>query len=157
MAEFDSKLEQALTRYIPGCSKLVSVERLSGGASQETYRLNAVIKGTEQQLALRRSPGGQYVDPVPTHPGLAVEALLMKCAYEAGVPAPEVYHVLTREDDLGDGIIMEWVVGTGGTFGCEKRTGQAIERYEFVNEVKETVYLILKSLLLLLEGRYLLF
>ncbi|MCZ6503538.1 MAG: phosphotransferase [Gammaproteobacteria bacterium] len=110
-AEFDSKLERALTEYIPGCSKLVSVERLSGGASQETYRLNVVIKGAEQLLALRRSPGGGYVDPVPAHPGLAVEALLMKCALQAGVPAPEVFHVLSREDDLGDGIIMEWLEG----------------------------------------------
>jgi aminoglycoside phosphotransferase (APT) family kinase protein len=110
-AAFDSKLERVLTGHIPGCSRLISAERLSGGASQETYRLTALIGGEEQLLAMRRSPGGEYTDPVPAHPGLAVEALLMKSALEAGVPAPAVYHVLGREDDLGDGIIMEWVEG----------------------------------------------
>lgn len=109
--EFDSKLEQVLTDCIPGCSKLVSVERLSGGASQETYRLEVMVEGAEKLLAMRRSPGGEYVEPTPAHPGLAVEALLMKCAHEAGVPVPEVYHVLSRDDGLGDGIIMEWLEG----------------------------------------------
>ncbi|MBT7371067.1 MAG: phosphotransferase family protein, partial [Gammaproteobacteria bacterium] len=44
-------------------------------------------------------------------PGLDVEALLMQSAREVGVPEPEVYYVLTRDDDLGDGFIMEWLDG----------------------------------------------
>jgi len=109
--EFENKLEQVLTREVKGCSKLVSAERLSGGASQETYRLVATVDGSESLFALRRSPGGEYVEPVPSHPGLAVEALLMQCARDAGVPAPEVFYVLQNEDGLGDGIIMEWLEG----------------------------------------------
>ena len=35
-SEFQEKLEALLVREIPGCSGLVSVERLSGGASQES-------------------------------------------------------------------------------------------------------------------------
>ncbi len=110
-AEFERRLEQVLTREIDGCSALVSVERLSGGASQETYRLTALVNGAEQLLAMRRSPGGEFLEPLPTRPGIAVEALLLKCARDAGVPAPEVYYVLTREDDLGDAVIMEWLEG----------------------------------------------
>ena len=60
---------------------------------------------------MRRTPGGEYVEALPSHPGLDVEALLMQSAKAVGVPEPEVYHVLTREDDLGDGFIMEWIEG----------------------------------------------
>lgn len=35
----------------------------------------------------------------------------MKSAHEVGVPEPRVYHVLNRDDDLGDGFIMEWLEG----------------------------------------------
>jgi len=108
---FEQKLERVLTQVIPDCSGLLSVDRLSGGASQETYRIVATVAGKNQLFALRRSPGGEYVEPVAAHPGLRVEALLMKSAHEAGVPEPQVYHVLTHEDDLGDGFIMEWLEG----------------------------------------------
>jgi aminoglycoside phosphotransferase (APT) family kinase protein len=108
---FELKLDRVLTQVIPDCSGVLSVDRLSGGASQETYRIAATVAGKKQLFALRRSPGGEYVEAVAAHPGLQVEALLMKSAHEVGVPEPEVYHVLTHEDDLGDGFIMEWLEG----------------------------------------------
>ena len=38
-AQFEAKLAALLKRRIPGFVSLLSAERLSGGASQETYRL----------------------------------------------------------------------------------------------------------------------
>jgi aminoglycoside phosphotransferase (APT) family kinase protein len=105
------KIESMLVRSIAGCTALGSAERQSGGAAQETYRLSVIIDGREQVLALRRANGGQYVRPSEGHPGLATEALLMRCAVEAGIPAPQVHYVLTPDDDLGDGIVMSWVEG----------------------------------------------
>ena len=35
----------------------------------------------------------------------------MRSALRAGVPEPEIYYVLDREDDLGDGFVMEWLDG----------------------------------------------
>jgi aminoglycoside phosphotransferase (APT) family kinase protein len=110
-SEFEKKLDGVLNQNVPGYSTLISVDRLSGGASQETYRINAEVGGQEKLFAMRRAPGGEYPDVIPDHPGLQVEALLIKCAFEAGVPEPEVYYVLTRDDDLGDGFIMEWLEG----------------------------------------------
>jgi len=109
--EFESKLGRVLEQNIPGYSRLLAVDRLSGGASQETYRIKVEVGGGEQLLAMRRAPGGEYPEVLADHPGLQVEALLMKCAFDAGVPEPEVYHVLTPDDDLGDGFIMEWLEG----------------------------------------------
>ncbi len=108
---FQDKLEGILIRHLADCRRLVSVDRLSGGASQETYRLVIETAAGEKTLAMRRAPGGEYQEITPQHPGLPVEALLMQSAKAVGVPEPEVYHVLTREDDLGDGFIMEWLEG----------------------------------------------
>lgn len=111
MSEFEDKLGRALGRAIDDYTRLVKAERLSGGASQETYRLEIETSGGNRTLAMRRAPGGMKVEPTPGHPGLDVEALLMQSAREVGVPEPEVFHVLDDEDDLGDGFIMEWLEG----------------------------------------------
>ena len=47
MSGFDEKLESILSKTFSGFDKLLKAERLSGGASQETYRLNVEIDGNE--------------------------------------------------------------------------------------------------------------
>jgi aminoglycoside phosphotransferase (APT) family kinase protein len=111
-AEFQQKLEAVVTREIPGCTGLVGAERLSGGASQETYRLTIRTDDGESLLCMRRAPGGVVVETeVRVAPGLATEARLMACAREVGVPEPEVHYVLDSGDGLGEGFIMEWLDG----------------------------------------------
>lgn len=105
------RLEALALERIPGCQSLVSAERLSGGASQETYRLLVATDQGERLLALRRAAGGAEAEDAPDRPGLAVEAQLMQCAKAAGVPEPEVYHILEASDGLGDGFLMEWIEG----------------------------------------------
>lgn len=108
---FDQLLATVLEREVPGCSELVSVEQLSGGASQETYRLTITQDDSPVRLALRRAPRGEAGEPTEEHPGLEVEAELIMLARSQGVPEPEIFYVLQDKDGLGDGIIMEWLVG----------------------------------------------
>jgi aminoglycoside phosphotransferase (APT) family kinase protein len=103
-------LTTVLARCIDGFVELLSAERLSGGASQETYRLTVVVDGEERLLALRRAAGGEH-GAAEGRPGLAVEAKLMQVAGAAGVPEPEVYAILGEGDGLGDGFVMEWLEG----------------------------------------------
>lgn len=111
-ADFKAKLNAVLAVRLPGCEGLVSVERLSGGASQETYRIVARADGDERPLALRRSAGGLRAEGPDIHyPGLPTEAQLMRAARAAGVPAPAVLHVLEEADGLGEGFLMEWLDG----------------------------------------------
>ena len=111
-ADFKAKLNAVLAVRLPSCEGLVSVERLSGGASQETYRIVARTDGGERPLALRRSAGGLRAEGPDIHyPGLPTEAQLMRAARVAGVPAPEVLHVLEEADGLGEGFLMEWLDG----------------------------------------------
>lgn len=108
--DFERTLASILVARIDGCQGLVSYERLSGGASQETYRIVISTDDGERKLAMRRAPG----DTAPKHgayPGLATEAALMRAARAAGVPEPEIFWVLTPQDGLGDGFIMEWLEG----------------------------------------------
>ena len=95
----------------PDFESLERVERLSGGASQETYRIELTRGGGSTVLAMRRASGGVEGDITAAHPGLAVEALLMHTAAEAGVPEPEVHYVLRPEDGIGAGFIMQWLDG----------------------------------------------
>ena len=109
------ELEQALSRLLPDviadCHGLLKVERLSGGASQETYRITIATPTGERLLAMRRAAGGEEGEITAQHPGLAVEAMLMQAALAQGVPEPEVYHVLRPEDGIGAGFIMQWLEG----------------------------------------------
>lgn len=110
--DFDRALGRILERTIDGFEALVAAERLSGGASQETYRITVRAGGAERCLCLRRSPGGIVREPAPGHPSVATEARLMQAARAAGVPEPEVYAVLDPETDgLGEGFLMEWLEG----------------------------------------------
>ena len=111
MTTFDDQLTAVLSGCVPDFVSLRSAERLSGGASQETYRLDIETRAGQRLLAMRRAPGGETVEPTPGHPGLAVEAMLMRSARLAGVPEPEVLYVLQTADGLGDGFVMEWLEG----------------------------------------------
>lgn len=104
-------LERVLTREMQGVEKLLSFERLSGGASQETYSIRAQTKTGELRLCMRRAPGGIVDEAVQQRPGLDVEAALMRAARSAGVPEPEIHYLLRPEDELGEGFIMQWLDG----------------------------------------------
>ncbi|NIP13547.1 MAG: phosphotransferase [Pseudomonadales bacterium] len=109
-AEFEARLGEVLAQRLERVRSLRSVERLSGGASQETYRLTVETADGEELMAMRRAPGGG-LDVEVAPPTLATEALLMRSARAVGVPEPEVYHVLEPEDGLGEGFVMEWLEG----------------------------------------------
>ena len=112
----EHELSKPLTRVLKACvtgfKRLTQVERLSGGASQETYRLRLDTDAGELLLAMRRAPGGGLGEERPeNYPGLDVEAKLMQAAAAVGVPEPEIVHVLQTEDGIGEGFIMQWLDG----------------------------------------------
>ncbi len=104
-------LEKLLLRNFPEVECLLSLERLSGGASQETYKLKVRANTKEQLFCLRRAPGGTLDNDDEKRPGLDVEAALMRAARQLGVPEPEIHYVFAPEDGLGEGFIMEWLEG----------------------------------------------
>ncbi|MBI1340561.1 phosphotransferase [bacterium] len=104
------RLAEVLIRRLAGVERLVACERLTAGASRETYCVDIMESGRVRRLALRRGEAGGG-SMLGAGPGLAVEAELMKAARRAGVDGPEVLAVLQPEDDLAEGFIMSWVEG----------------------------------------------
>ncbi len=106
----EAELSRSVARWCIGATGVTAAARLSGGASQETWRFDIVHPKANIGAILRRSPKGYGAAPSRAA-GLAAEARLMQLAFEAGVPSPHVLHVLTPEDDLGTGFIMQRVEG----------------------------------------------
>ncbi|NEW93782.1 phosphotransferase family protein [Rhodopseudomonas sp. BR0M22] len=109
-AAFVDALARSVRRWCAGATGIRAAAQLSGGASQETWSF--VIERPDGDIAaiLRRSPPG-YGSVSGRAAGLDVEAELMRLAYEAGVPSPQVLHVLTEADALGAGFVMRRVDG----------------------------------------------
>ena len=110
-SELEHILGDLLPRVIEDCDSLLKLERLSGGASQETYRITIASSEGDRLLAMRRAAGGEEGEITAQHPGLAVEALLMQVARAQGVPEPKVHYVLQPQDGIGAGFIMQWLEG----------------------------------------------
>jgi aminoglycoside phosphotransferase (APT) family kinase protein len=106
----EEELARRVASWYLGATGVTAAERLSGGASQETWRFDIMHPQGNFGAILRRSPKGYGAAPSRAA-GLDAEAHLMQLAFEAGVPSPRVLHVLTPEDDLGHGFIMQRVEG----------------------------------------------
>jgi aminoglycoside phosphotransferase (APT) family kinase protein len=89
------------------------LQRLSGGASMETWAFSLVGPSSRRDLILRRRPGG--VAPMETGEGqpytLGTEAALIQAADANRVPVPRVAHVCTPQDGLGEAYVMGRVEG----------------------------------------------
>ena len=106
----EAALANCVAALLPGATGIQGVARLSGGASQETWRFDIAHPDGPFGAILRRAPQGYGAAPGRAA-GLGNEATLMQLAYEAGVPSPRVLHVLRPEDDLGTGFVMQRVEG----------------------------------------------
>jgi aminoglycoside phosphotransferase (APT) family kinase protein len=106
----ETELARCVARWFAGATGVADVMRLSGGASQETWSFDIVHASGPTGAILRRAPKGYGAAPSRAA-GLQAEARLMQLAHEAGLPSPEVMHVLTGEYDLGTGFIMRRIEG----------------------------------------------
>lgn len=103
-------LAASAARALGGEPRIENLRRLSGGASQESWRFTLAGPDGEEDLVLRRAPGGEarataaFVD-------LPTEAALLRAAGEAGVPVPALRWTLAAEDGLGPGYVMRAVEG----------------------------------------------
>jgi len=106
----EAELGRCVASWCAGATGVANAVRLSGGASQETWSFDIVHPDGAIGAILRRAPRGYGAAPSRAA-GLGAEAALMQRAFEAGVPSPQVLHVLRSEDNLGTGFIMRRVEG----------------------------------------------
>jgi aminoglycoside phosphotransferase (APT) family kinase protein len=110
-----AELETRLAAFLAGACDVrrVGIERLRkmpGGASRETWAFDAVFENGEvapRPLVLRRDPGPTSVESDRAH-----EFRVLRAAYAAGVPVPEVLWLGDDPEILGGRFfIMERVAG----------------------------------------------
>jgi aminoglycoside phosphotransferase (APT) family kinase protein len=106
----EAQLGRCVASWYPGATGVAAATKLSGGASQETWSFDIVHPDGVFGAILRRSPPGYGAAPSRAA-GLDAEAVLMRLAYEAGLPSPKVMHVLRPQDELGTGFMMTRVEG----------------------------------------------
>jgi aminoglycoside phosphotransferase (APT) family kinase protein len=100
----------ALARVLaPSCGPgtVDGLRRLSGGASRETWSFDLVAAdGTRHGLVLRRDPAATALESARS-----TEYALLEAAARGAVPVPRVRVLLEPGDGLGDGFVMDRVVG----------------------------------------------
>ncbi len=100
-------LRRVLARLDPQLQDVTNLTRLSAGATNETWSLDAVRNAGVEPLILRRSAVGRG----PGVLTLQAEARVLSAVHECGVPVPEVRYVLVPDDALGDGFLMQRIAG----------------------------------------------
>ena len=84
--ELRRSLSAAATAFLDAPVEIESMARLTGGASRETWSVDARVSGTPKHWILQRErPGG-----VRTGGGMSVEAALLAEARRVGVPVPTI-------------------------------------------------------------------
>ncbi|MBX7528462.1 phosphotransferase family protein [Qipengyuania sp. 1NDH10] len=103
-----SQLIEGLTRALAraGLGAPDKLERLTGGATMESWRFSA---GGEDYV-LRRAPSLAMIEERPF--GHDTEAAIIREAHAAGVAAPEVVVELQDSDQIGSGFVMRALPGT---------------------------------------------
>lgn len=107
---FAEALVASMRRRFGEHARVMGLERLSGGASQELWAFDVEApREARQELILRRNPGGTVKRENAA--GMETEARLIELAREAGAPAPAVAHVFAPDEGLGSGYVMARVPG----------------------------------------------
>jgi aminoglycoside phosphotransferase (APT) family kinase protein len=112
-ATTEAEIVERLARVVPTFTcehaRVVSLERVSGGASQELWAFDVEAPDGRRAFILRRNPGGAVKRESAA--GMETEARLIRLAEQAGAPVPPVVYVCTPEDGLGSGFVMARVEG----------------------------------------------
>ncbi|GGC57055.1 phosphotransferase family protein [Chelatococcus reniformis] len=110
------KLQRIVARHIGGRGEILSLRRLTGGATKETWAFTSEIEGAQRAFILqltRAAPAHAADDPRSGMPRVSGgdETAMMQAGMAAGVPTPPVRVVLGDDDGLGSGHITDFVEG----------------------------------------------
>jgi aminoglycoside phosphotransferase (APT) family kinase protein len=103
-------LERLAERLGGAGAKLTEAQRLSGGASMETWAFSFEGDGGPERLILRRRSAPFDPETARSIP-LATEAALIRATGANGARAPKVRHVCDPADGLGEAYVMVRVDG----------------------------------------------
>lgn len=107
-----TRLQSFIEKHLGESARVENAKLLTGGASQETWRIDVEHNGSLTPYCLRRAKDSESEQALDLGGvGLMVEAELIKAAQSAGVKAPQIVALISDEDDLGIGFLMQWLEG----------------------------------------------
>ncbi|WP_309643459.1 phosphotransferase family protein [Phenylobacterium sp.] len=92
-------------------AQVVDLQRLSGGASMETWAFAVEGPGGREEMILRRRPGGPIDEDASRSVSLATEAALITAAHAVGAPVAPLIHLARPGDGLGEAHITRRIAG----------------------------------------------
>jgi aminoglycoside phosphotransferase (APT) family kinase protein len=107
----EAALAAALQRHGGQAGEVQGLQRLSGGATKQTWAFDWSAGGQRRALILQRSDAQAAAPGQPPRLSAPQDAAMMNAARRGGVAAPVVQLVLAPEDGLGAGYITERVEG----------------------------------------------
>jgi len=107
-----TRLQSFIEKHLGQSAKVENAKLLTGGASQETWRIDVEHNGHCTPYCLRRAKDSESEQSLDLGGvGLMVEAELIQAADHAGVKVPQIVALVCNEDDLGIGFLMQWLDG----------------------------------------------
>jgi aminoglycoside phosphotransferase (APT) family kinase protein len=107
-------LADALLRHLrandPGVTGVEALRAVTTGASQEIWTFDALRNDAPEALVLRRARNWSESSQAMSA-GMSAEAALLRVAAAHGVPVPRVVSELREHEGLGQGYVMQHVVG----------------------------------------------
>lgn len=151
LAALQRGLDALLPRMLPGRPRCQGLQRLSAGATLQTWAFDAVGEGGERHpVVLRRSPGGLRGNESLALP---LEAALVRALAGSGVPVAEVLYTLDPADGLGDGFFMTRIAGETIARKIQRDAAFAAAREKLVAQLGQAAGLLHRvPLALLPEG-----
>ena len=111
MEELKAILSDTITEFLPGFISIEEITRLSGGSSNETWKILVKTKKKILNIIFRRTPGGNLKDKNSSNSvDIADEAHVMTVAKKYNVPVPDIYMVINNKE-IGKGFFMEYING----------------------------------------------
>jgi aminoglycoside phosphotransferase (APT) family kinase protein len=105
-----AQLQKLAVRLAGKGARAVDAQRLTGGASMETWAFAVETGGKREELILRRR--SVPFDPEASRStSIAAEAALIAAARAKGAPAPPLVHLCDAKDGLGEAHVTRRIAG----------------------------------------------
>ena len=111
MENLQKIISEIIAEFIPNFMSVDEISRLSGGSSNESWKIEINTKEDKKILVFRRTPGGNLKDEESNNfVDIADEAKVMDIAKDFDVPVPKILKVINHKD-IGKGFFMQFIKG----------------------------------------------
>ena len=111
MENLQKILSEIIADFIPDFISIEDISRLSGGSSNESWKITLNTRENKKKIVFRRTPGGNLKDEESNNfVDITDEAKVMNIANDYNVPVPKIIKVINN-NNIGKGFFMDFIEG----------------------------------------------